>query len=316
MMRVLVTGGSGFLGQILKYYIDSKRFRIDSFDYYQSWLYDQIKRSELGIPPTSWVRNRVSSSRLLRRYMEPVARKLRLIYPTMNNILDIQPRMANKFRGYDAVIHLAAIPHPYYGNANQDDFYRINYLGSINVYQAAVSVGVKRFIFASSGQVYRINDPIRLDSLPIRESNYCPTLEEGQTPYGYYKWLFEQYLAERDRHEPDVTRVALRLERPGTQSHTPVNLYISTSLENVAMAHELALTVKLDRFMAFNVADKTVPASIVDIPEFVTKFYPKVPYHGQGNPCLMDTTLATETLGYNPIDNGHYLDGKRLFGWD
>ena len=51
------------------------------------------------------------------------------------------------------------------------------------------------FVFASSAQVYKINDPVRLDRLPIPESNYLPLPAEGQSVYGFLKAAVERYLA-------------------------------------------------------------------------------------------------------------------------
>jgi nucleoside-diphosphate-sugar epimerase len=59
------------------------------------------------------------------------------------------------------------------------DFKRINYEGSVNVFEVARSAGVEKFVFASSAQVYNINSPSHIEQFPILETNYLPTIAEG-----------------------------------------------------------------------------------------------------------------------------------------
>lgn len=312
-MKVAIIGGSGFLGQILKHYMDKRKYKLVSLDIYDGYLYDLLKSTDLGIPPNSYAKRILGSSKFVRRSLMRIAKKSRLIVAKPFNILDIQNVIEWKLRGYDAVVHLAAIPHPGFLGANADDFYRVNYLGSINVYQAARSAGVKKFIFASSGQVYNINKLVSVDSLPIKETNYCPTIEEGQSPYGYYKWFFEQYLSDRDGEDNDMQRVSLRLEMPGMRSRSAHNLYISTSLQNTAAMFERALDSNLGHHEVFNVADKYIPLEIADIKRFAADKFPGVPYESNENLCLMDTTKAESLIGYKPASQGNYLDPKRVF---
>jgi nucleoside-diphosphate-sugar epimerase len=51
-------------------------------------------------------------------------------------------------RGCDAVVHLAAIPRPSLGSA--DEVFRVNALGTFNVFQAAAAEGIRRVVQASS----------------------------------------------------------------------------------------------------------------------------------------------------------------------
>jgi UDP-glucose 4-epimerase len=51
-------------------------------------------------------------------------------------------------RGYDAVVHLAGIPHPL--NNPAEEVFRVNALGTFNVLDACSTGGVSRFIFMSS----------------------------------------------------------------------------------------------------------------------------------------------------------------------
>jgi len=177
----------------------------------------------------------------------------------------------------------------------------------VNVFEAAKSVGVQKFIFASSGQVYGINNPTRIDQFPILESNYCPTLEDGQNMYGLLKLKFEQYLA--GACVPGGTQgISLRLEYPGFQSTSAGNLYVSTSIENlvsgVACALENSAAFASE---TFNLVDGHVDESIVDVQAFIRGTWPAVPNLSQGNESILSIEKARTLLGYDPIRNGSYF---------
>ena len=181
------------------------------------------------------------------------------------------------------MIHLAAIPHPGVRGVTEDDLRRVNFDGSVNVFEAARTAGVARFVFASSAQVYGINDPVCLDQLPILESNRCPTLEEGQSMYGHLKREFERYLAAACL-DGQLQASSLRLEYPGVRAVTPANQYISTSVGNLVAGFVCALEAPdTFAFEAFNLADSTVDPSIVDIQQFIRSRWPG--YFGKRGRC-------------------------------
>ena len=75
-------------------------------------------------------------------------------------------------RGQEAIVHLAAIPHP--GGAPAADIFRINCSGTFNVYEAAAAEGIRRVSTASSinwlGYYYGVKDfPIQY--FPIDEEH-------------------------------------------------------------------------------------------------------------------------------------------------
>jgi UDP-glucose 4-epimerase len=85
--------------------------------------------------------------------------------------------------GIDAVAHLAALMtwHP----KDNPRLFEVNVTGTYQLLQAAKNQRVKRFVFASSGEVYPELSP---RTLPITESH--PTLPTS--PYGMTKLLGEQ----------------------------------------------------------------------------------------------------------------------------
>ena len=75
---------------------------------------------------------------------------------SLNHLIieDIRNIKLETLRGVDAVIHLSAISNDPMGKAFQDVTRSVNYKASLNMANMAKSVGVKRFIFASSCSVY------------------------------------------------------------------------------------------------------------------------------------------------------------------
>ncbi len=93
-------------------------------------------------------------------------------------------------RGADAVVHLGALM-----SWSPDDWprmWRTNVEGTRNALDAAVRAGVRRFVFASSGEVYPENAPV---SLPITEDHPL----RANSPYGLTKVLGEELVRYRQR---------------------------------------------------------------------------------------------------------------------
>jgi len=78
---------------------------------------------------------------------------------------------------FDAVVHFAAIPRLLFKSDNE--CYRVNTVGTYNVIDAAIKLGVKKVIFASSETTYGIcfaDGELKPDYLPIDEEH--PTIPE------------------------------------------------------------------------------------------------------------------------------------------
>jgi nucleoside-diphosphate-sugar epimerase len=304
---VTLTGGSGFVGQMLQLGLRERGYRVRVFDQYRGPVVNLLRRRYLG---TSRGKLGQSTARGIAQLQHRLGRALMgsaVLPRSSDDILDLRSRLAAQFQDSYAVVHLAGIPHPHMRGAIGDDFRRINYDGSVNVFEAARSAGVAKFIFASSAQVYGINNPPRLDQFPILESNYSPTLADGQSMYGFLKVEFEKYMAAACL-AGGIQGIALRLEYPGFQSEIPENFYVSTSIENLVAGFVCALESSADfRFDAFNLCDGEVDDKIVDVQEFIRRRWPSVPNLSRGNESLLSVTKARSLLGYNPIRNGSYF---------
>ena len=115
--------------------------------------------------------------------------------------------LAPHFEGMDAVVHLAAIPHP--GGGTEPEIWVINCNGAFNVYRAAADAGIKRVVSASSinalGYNYGIK-PFPIEYFPIDEEH--PTFTTD--PYSFSKLVLEETAAYFWRRE-EISGVCLRL---------------------------------------------------------------------------------------------------------
>lgn len=165
-MRILVTGGAGFIG---------------------SNLVDTLLREG----HTVTVVDNLSTGKFENLYnVKDAARENRFSFLHLD-IRDDSLVAAFKGKELDAVIHLAAQPDVRVSVKNPVMDADVNILGTINVLQLAVENGVKRFINTSSGGcVY--GEP---GSLPVSEE--AP--RRPDSPYGVSKNVAEEYLRYYER---------------------------------------------------------------------------------------------------------------------
>ena len=100
----------------------------------------------------------------------------------------------------DAVMHFASFIQVGESVREPAKYYANNVTNTINLLDAMVEHGVKRFIFSSSAAVY--GDPI---GVPIAENHPKNPIN----PYGRTKWIVEQILEDYDRAY-DLKSVSLR----------------------------------------------------------------------------------------------------------
>ncbi|HZC80496.1 MAG TPA: SDR family oxidoreductase, partial [Nitrospiraceae bacterium] len=76
------------------------------------------------------------------------------------DIRDVQPR---HLKGFDAVVHLAALSNDQLSDLNPEITYDINHAASVRLARLAKDAGVQRFLFASSCSIYGKADDDRVD---------------------------------------------------------------------------------------------------------------------------------------------------------
>jgi nucleoside-diphosphate-sugar epimerase len=120
----------------------------------------------------------------------------------VRDLRDVEPQ---QLEGFDAVVHLAELSNDPLGENNPEVTYRINHQGSVNLAKAAKSVGITRFVYASSCSVYglgsgewldetsapnpqtayaRCKAMVERDLVPMADDEFCVTFLRNATAYG------------------------------------------------------------------------------------------------------------------------------------
>jgi nucleoside-diphosphate-sugar epimerase len=119
-MKVLVTGHRGYIGVEMVTVLRAAGHEIVGLD---TGFYDEC---DFRVPPDE--------------------------VPNLN--VDLREVTAAPLRGFDAVIHLAALSNDPLGNVNPELTYDINLHASVQLARAAKDAGVGRFLFSSSCSLY------------------------------------------------------------------------------------------------------------------------------------------------------------------
>jgi UDP-glucose 4-epimerase len=157
-LRVMVTGGSGFIGSHLIDELLARGNRVVVYDNFDPFYLGKEKNieSHVGDPNFTLVRA---------------------------NILD-RKTLSSAMEGADIVFHEAAQPGVRYSIENPQKVHDVNVTGALNVLRTASIHDVKRVVFASSSSVYGLPE-----YLPFDEEH--PT--KPNSPYAASKLCAEKY---------------------------------------------------------------------------------------------------------------------------
>ncbi len=215
-----------------------------------------------------------------------------------------------QFRQADAVVHLAAIPAP--DLCPEDLTFRNNVVSTYNVFDAAMQVGIKRVVWASSETTLGL--PFSPDAPPA----YAPVDEDHplrpESAYSLSKVLGEEMARQMHRWNPDTTFVGLRLSNvmapedyerfEGWQDKPRFrewNLWSYIDARDCAQAVRKSLHVDFvgaDHFIIAN-ADSTMRRSSRSLMEEVFPGVPLARDLGE-HETLLSIDKARRVLGYEP----------------
>ena len=171
-MKVLVTGGAGYIGSVLVRRLLKKGYQVRAFDnlnFGGDALYDVMQHPHFEF-----------------------------LKGDIRNAADVEKALA----GIDAIAHFAAIVGDPACKKFSDDAKETNWQGSVDLFEAAENAGVKRFVFASTCSNYgKMPDP---DSFVVETSELNPV-----SLYAELKVKFEKYLLE-EKKDSAICSTALR----------------------------------------------------------------------------------------------------------
>lgn len=105
-------------------------------------------------------------------------------------------QMSTAMKGYEAVVHFGANPNPDFDFVTGADRFKNNTIGAYNVFNAAVALGMKRIVWASSETVLGFPfDNVRPDYVPVDEQH---TLKP-QNSYALSKVVCEELARQMNR---------------------------------------------------------------------------------------------------------------------
>lgn len=208
-------------------------------------------------------------------------------------------------RGFDAIVHLAAISSP--GRESNIRMFHVNVQSTFNVLEAASLLGINRVVLASSlnavGMAFNLQPCV--EYLPIDESHPCRPDE----PYGISKLVGETVADGFARRFPEMTISSLRFPVVMTadmyRRHNPDAdywcrcLWAYADAREVARAARLALEAKWQGHEVFIIsADHT--ASATPTRELAARFHPTIPIKGdlKDHAALLSSAKAERLLGW------------------
>jgi nucleoside-diphosphate-sugar epimerase len=140
-MKILITGGAGYIGNILTRELLNKGHEVK--------ILDNLTYGNDGVPGEA-----------------------ELVKGDLMNIL----KVTRAVRGIDVVIHLAAIVGDPSGKLIPDETLSVNYFGTRNLAEAAKHFGVKKFVLASTCSIYGFREGICTETTePNPVSHYAET---------------------------------------------------------------------------------------------------------------------------------------------
>jgi nucleoside-diphosphate-sugar epimerase len=196
-MKILVTGHNGYIGSVLAPMLAAAGHDISGLD---SYLFEPC---EFG-PPVPDI---------------PALR------------MDLRDVRAEHLRGYDAVVHLAALCNDPLGNLNPDTTFEINHRASVRLAEAARAAGVRRWVFASSCSLYGMAG----DELLTEDAAFNPI-----TPYGESKVFAERDVRAlaADDFSPTYLRNATAY---GVSPHLRVDVVVNNLVGHAHTAGEVRI---------------------------------------------------------------------------
>lgn len=272
-MKIVVTGGSGKLGRTVVKYLVAEGHEVLNLDR------DGARSHDLVVVD-------------LKDY---------------GQVVDAVLGVDDRHTGFDAIVHLGAIPAP--GLVPDVATFHNNILSTYNVFQAARRAGIKKLVYASSETVLGLPFDIDPPYMPVDEE--YPARPEST--YSLVKHLEEQMAIQLTRWDPELSITALRFSNvkdPEDYAAFPAfdadatlrkwNLWGYIDGRDGAQAVLRALENAQPGFEAFIIAAADTVMSRPNA-ELAAEVFPGVELREVGeNDTLLSIDKARRLLGYAP----------------
>jgi len=226
-------------------------------------------------------------------------------------VVDALGGINDKIGGFDAVVHLAAIPAP--GLASDVATFHNNMLSTYNVFHGAIRAGIRTVVYASSETVLGLPFDTPPPYIPVDEEYAA----RPESTYSLVKHLEEQMAIELTRWHDDLKIVGLRFsnvmapedyaEFPSFDADATLrkwNLWGYIDARDGAQAIEKALAWQTTGFDRFIIAAADTVMSRPNS-ELVAEVFPSVPLARDlselgDNETLLSIDKARRVLGFEP----------------
>ncbi|PYF83026.1 nucleoside-diphosphate-sugar epimerase [Marinomonas alcarazii] len=215
---------------------------------------------------------------------------------------------------FDAVVHFAAVPRILINPDNET--FRVNTIGTYNVIEAAVKLGIKKVIIASSETTYGIcfsDGETNPHSLPLEEDYDVDPMDS----YGLSKVVNEK-TARSFQRRSGIDIYALRIGNviepheyaslfPHYFEHPEVrrrNAFCYIDARDLGQIVDLCLQKDGLGFQVFN-AGNDHNGAIIPTKELAERFFPKVPFTREmgEHEALFSNRKIREVLGFKEQHN-------------
>lgn len=261
-MKVLITGGAGYIGTVLT----KNLVHIPEID--EIIIYDNLSRKNSNL----FLGNRL-----------PNAEKLRFI---VGDILDLR-KLKKVLSDVDVVYHLAARVSTPFANVDADFHEQVNHWGTAELVSAVEESNVKKFIFTSSTSVYGASDGyITEEHEPVPKTFYGISKFRGEehvrrlhkkcnafilrcaNVYGFSRSMRFDAVINRFMFDANFTnRIQIHGNGKQFRAFVHVNILVKALIE--CMMKEVPSGI-------YNVVDKNL--QILDIVDVLKEIYPSLEF--------------------------------------
>jgi nucleoside-diphosphate-sugar epimerase len=214
---------------------------------------------------------------------------------------------------FDAVVHFAAVPRILIRPDNET--YRVNVMGTYNVIEASVKLGIRKVIIASSETTYGI-----CFAEGERDPHYLPFDEDYDVnpmdSYGLSKVINEKTaraFSERTGADVYALRIGNVIEPneysrfPGFVAHPETrlrNAWCYIDARDLGQIVHLGIEKDGLGYQVFNATNDTVTTDL-STAELARRFFPNVPlkWQPQGDEAMISNRKIREVLGFKEEHN-------------